>query len=176
VNHRPRQAVFLAIPLSLAASLLLAPIVTATQRSSDPGPVWGCDGGLCATARFKVTYQVVQQHSEGQTYWHVSKIEIWGSLGQGTKQQASVIGVDPVPHSWNVQFLNSSGSVLLTTTPSGGTCYNQVNDATALWWARCNWYGVDVPLSATKVRTNVYVDDFTTNGTGWQKTWTMSLN
>jgi hypothetical protein len=165
-----------AVVMALVATLVFAASVTATQHSTRRGPYWGCDGGLCSGANYQITYQVVQGHSEGQSYWAVSRFEMWSSLGAGTKAQAAVIGENPVPHAWLVSYLNASGATVTYSYPPAGSCYSQLNDGTALWWVRCDFYEKDVPLTVVSVRVSFYTDDFTTNGTGWSTSWTQSLN
>jgi hypothetical protein len=155
--------------------MMFASVVYGVQRNSGAS-VYGCEGGLCVTAYFSATYDVVLQHSEGQTYWHVSKIEIYGTLGYGSKNAADVWSVDPEALAWNVQFKNAAGTTLLQVYPTGSSCWPHFWDNTALYWVKCKSIGVDLPYSTTQVKINALIADNGANGAGWQKSWTMSLN
>jgi hypothetical protein len=176
VNVRFQARVAAAFAIAALSSVLLGGVVIAAQKSSVSGAVAGCDGGMCSTGAFGARYDVTQGHSEGTFYWQITNFEIFGGLGPGTKQQAAVLGIDPVPHSWKGQFLNASNAVVGTITPPSDECWGQWADSTALWWSFCKRSTVDVPISATRVKISVYVDDFGENGTGWQKTWYMPVN
>lgn len=176
MKTRKLRKILVVLAWTAAVSLAFTGTALGAQKSSTSGAVWGCDGGMCSSAAFGARYDVVQGHSEGTFYWSVTKFEIFGGLGPGTIQQAAQLGISPVPHSWKGQFLNSSNVVVATITPPADECWGQWADATALWWSFCKRFTVDVPISATRVKIIVNVDDFSANGTGWQKSWTMNLN
>jgi hypothetical protein len=52
-----------------------------------------------------------------------------------------------------------------TVTPPADECWGQWGDSTALYWSFCYRLTFDVPLTATKVKIVVYVDDWGENGT-----------
>jgi hypothetical protein len=154
---------------------MLAGSALATHRTSSGGQVFGCDGGLCATASVSAIWDVVQGHSEGQTYWAVSKLWLYSYISNA-RNTASVLGVSPISGHF-AQALNSSGVVLKTIyltqrSSCGQSFFVGIDD---LSYNACASY-VELPLSTTTLRLITKVEDPFVFGAGWNKTWNASLN
>ena len=170
-TRRPRRMV-LGLALALAALLATAGSVLAVRKTSNPGTVFGCDGGVCATAQFLASWDVVQGHSEGQHYWTVTNM--WPSVVLGNARAAAAqLGVKPMA-GLRVEALNSSGAVVGRFSWSSSACGSFAIGTNDLYYGGCDTY-TELPLSAVKLRFDLKVEVPAKFGAGLSKTWVANL-
>ena len=170
-----RRPAWFAAMLALTLTLAFASSTTATQRTSSGGSVFGCDGGLCANATVAARWSVTLEHSEGTTYYTISKLWLWSVL-PNSRHVAAVLGVSPMSGHY-VQALNASGAVVRTIyLAQGSTCgQSYAVGSDDLAYEACTQL-TDVPLSVTTLRLITAVQDPAVFGAGWNRSWNASLN
>jgi hypothetical protein len=171
--RRPRRFMAM-IVLSMTLLLTFATSVQAVSRSSNGGTQFACDGGLCITAKFYANWTAVQGRSEGQNYWMISNLSPWGVLPQA-RNAAAVLGVKPMS-GIKVEALNSANVVVRTITLTQGVgCTAGAAHPNDLVYKACRTY-IEVPLTVTKLRFTIKIEDPFVFGVGWLKTWSASID
>ena len=163
-----------AIVFGLILAMVAAGTVAASDESSSGGTVPGCDGGVCTNLISSAQWSVAHEYGEGTHFWAVRYLRLKGILSQA-KAPLAHAGVEPL-YGMKVEALNSSGAVVKTITLTHGYyCgFPSAGSPADVSYSACRSY-VELPLTVTRLRFIIKIDDPGVLGVGWARTWTAPI-